>query len=95
MHYTKRETALSRRPVHGPSAKQMQMDMEHGLACVGIRVHDQPEAFFCNALAVRDLRGYVKEMSDEGMVSFCNIQGCRNMLLRYDNKAFVGSSLET
>ena len=46
--------SLTRRPGHRAAAQYMQMNMEHGLPCSLVAVHDQAVTIFGNSLVVGD-----------------------------------------
>ena len=62
-----------RRPVHCPSAQQVQVDMKNSLASVGIRVHHQPETSLCDSSVPSDLCAYLEKMAYERMIQIVDI----------------------
>ena len=54
--------------MHGPAAKQVQVNVKHGLAGISVRIHDQPEAFAIYAFVFCDLCCGPDKMADEGAI---------------------------
>lgn len=65
--------SLPWRPVHRPAAEQMEMQVEHRLAAVPARVHNQPVAALGDALLLGDLVADEQQMSEQARVGFIQL----------------------
>jgi len=62
-----------------PSAEHMEMDVIDALTSIGIGIHHQTKAPFCDSFFPCDLIGNLEQMADDRVVSRINIESRRNM----------------
>ncbi len=80
---------LTRRPVHGPSTQQVQMQMVDCLATIIACIHHRAEAF-AKALLLRDLLCNSMQMSQNPLVTGREMRKGRNVFAR-DQQHMHGS----